>query len=58
MATYRPLIMPLAAATLAASTTLPAFAFEDDRLTIWMGDNDTGRTARHKRPRGIENHWV
>ncbi|XKF14426.1 maltose/maltodextrin ABC transporter substrate-binding protein MalE [Halomonas sp. BLK-85] len=39
MAIYRTLILPLAAATLAASATLPAFAFKDDRLTIWMGDN-------------------
>lgn len=39
MATYRPLIMPLLTATLAASTIAPAVAFDDDRLTIWMGDN-------------------
>ncbi|MBF58621.1 maltose/maltodextrin ABC transporter substrate-binding protein MalE [Halomonas sp. FeN2] len=39
MATLRYFIRPLLTATLAASATLPAFAFEDDRLTIWMGDN-------------------
>lgn len=39
MATSRPIMMPLLSATLAASAALPAVAFEDDRLTIWMGDN-------------------
>ena len=39
MAMVRPFFTPLLAATLAATATLPAFAFEDDRLTIWMGDN-------------------
>ncbi|QTF91939.1 maltose/maltodextrin ABC transporter substrate-binding protein MalE [Halomonas sp. BM-2019] len=32
-------LLPLAAATLGASLSLPALAFEEDRLTIWMGDN-------------------
>ncbi|MCC5900402.1 MAG: maltose/maltodextrin ABC transporter substrate-binding protein MalE [Halomonas sp.] len=39
MAMSRAFFTPLLTATLATCTTLPAFAFEDDRLTIWMGDN-------------------
>ena len=38
-------MFPLLAATLTAGLSLPAMAFEDDRLTIWMGDN--------KGPKGI-----
>ncbi|TFH86942.1 maltose/maltodextrin ABC transporter substrate-binding protein MalE [Billgrantia azerbaijanica] len=32
-------LTPLLAATLSAGAALPAMAFEDDTLTIWMGDN-------------------
>lgn len=39
MAMSRAFFTPLLTATLATCATLPAFAFEDDRLTIWMGDN-------------------
>ncbi|MFN2411344.1 MAG: maltose/maltodextrin ABC transporter substrate-binding protein MalE [Halomonas sp.] len=39
MATQWPRFTPLLAASLLAGTTLPAMAFEDDQLTIWMGDN-------------------
>ncbi|MDN3521776.1 maltose/maltodextrin ABC transporter substrate-binding protein MalE [Halomonas ramblicola] len=40
-----PLLLPLVAATLGAGLALPAAAFEDDTLTIWIGDN--------KGPQGI-----
>ncbi|MDX1465218.1 MAG: maltose/maltodextrin ABC transporter substrate-binding protein MalE [Halomonas sp.] len=38
-------LTPLLAATLSAGAALPAMAFEDDTLTIWIGDN--------KGPQGI-----
>ncbi len=40
-----PLLLPLVAAALGAGLALPAAAFEDDTLTIWIGDN--------KGPQGI-----
>ncbi|PXY00284.1 maltose/maltodextrin ABC transporter substrate-binding protein MalE [Halomonas sp. LBP4] len=41
----RHLLLPLVAATLVAGLATPALAFDDDRLTIWIGDN--------KGPQGI-----
>jgi maltose/maltodextrin transport system substrate-binding protein len=38
-ASRRHLLLPLIAATLGAGLATPALAFEDDRLTIWIGDN-------------------
>ncbi|MFY0989723.1 maltose/maltodextrin ABC transporter substrate-binding protein MalE [Halomonas sp. C05BenzN] len=39
MTTRQGIAFPLLAATLAAGLSLPALGFDDDRLTIWMGDN-------------------
>ncbi|MCH4564405.1 maltose/maltodextrin ABC transporter substrate-binding protein MalE [Halomonas sp. EGI 63088] len=41
----RHLLLPLVAATLVVGLATPALAFDDDRLTIWIGDN--------KGPQGI-----
>ena len=39
MATHRPRFTPFFTAALLAGVASSAMAFEDDRLTIWMGDN-------------------
>ena len=39
MARHWPGFTPLLTTTLLAGVAMPALAFDDDRLTIWMGDN-------------------